>query len=131
MKKYAVITMDVEDWYHTYFPEVDVDRSISLLDGLDVALEIMKKENIKGSFFVVAEIAEMLAKKIRAMDEAGHDIGCHNYQHLRPVTMSLENYRKQLIEAKKKNVKIPPHADAHGGVKTKQFYADLISVCSS
>ena len=80
MKKYAVITMDVEDWYHTYFPEADVDRSISLLDGLDVALEIMKKENIKGSFFVVAEIAEMLAKKIRAMDEAGHDIGCHNYQ---------------------------------------------------
>ncbi len=25
----------------------------------------------------------------------------------------------------------PPYADAHGGVKTKQFYADLISVCSS
>ena len=68
MKKYAVITMDVEDWYHTYFPEADVDRSISLLDGLDVALEIMKKENIKGSFFVFAEIAEMLAKKIRDMD---------------------------------------------------------------
>ena len=56
MKKYAVITMDVEDWYHTYFPEADVDRSISLLDGLDVALEIMKKENIKGSFFVVAYV---------------------------------------------------------------------------
>lgn len=27
--------------------------------------------------------------------------------------------------------KTPPHADAHGGVKTKQFYADLISACSS
>ena len=39
MKKYAIITMDVEDWYHTYFPEADVDRSISLLDGLDVALD--------------------------------------------------------------------------------------------
>lgn len=101
--------MDVEDWYHTYFPEADVDRSISLLDGLDVALEIMKKENIKGSFFVVAEIAEMLAKKIRAMDEAGHDIGCHNYQHLRPVTMSVEDYRKQLIEAKEKIEEILGH----------------------
>ena len=42
MKKYAIITMDVEDWYHTYFPEANVDRSISLLDGLDVALDIMK-----------------------------------------------------------------------------------------
>lgn len=43
MKKYAIITMDVEDWYHTYFPEANVDRSISLLDGLDVALDIMKR----------------------------------------------------------------------------------------
>lgn len=51
MKKYAIITMDVEDWYHTYFPEADVDRSISLLDGLDVAMDIMKKDNIHGSFF--------------------------------------------------------------------------------
>ena len=49
--------MDVEDWYHTYFPEMDVDRSQSLLDGLDVALDIMDKKNIKGSFFVVGELA--------------------------------------------------------------------------
>ena len=41
VKKYAIITMDVEDWYHTYFPEMAVDRSQSLLDGLDVALDIM------------------------------------------------------------------------------------------
>ena len=34
MKKYAVISMDIEDWYHTYFPDKDVDRSKSLLDGL-------------------------------------------------------------------------------------------------
>ena len=50
MKKYAIITMDVEDWYHTYFPEADVDRSISLLDGLDVDLDIMKKDNIPWVF---------------------------------------------------------------------------------
>ena len=44
MKKYAIITMDVEDWYHTYFPETDVNRSISLKGGLDVVLNIMKKD---------------------------------------------------------------------------------------
>lgn len=100
MKKYAIITMDVEDWYHTYFPEASVDRSISLLDGLDVALDIMRKEKIRGSFFVVGEIAERLAEKLRKMDGEGHDIAVHNYQHLRPVTMSSEEFRSQLIEAK-------------------------------
>ena len=52
MKKYAVISMDVEDWYHTYFPECDVDKSISLLDGLDVALEIMEKKRNLRFFFL-------------------------------------------------------------------------------
>ena len=83
--------MDVEDWYHTYFPEMDVDRSQSLLDGLDVALDIMDQKNIKGSFFVVGEIADMLADKIRKMDQNGHDIACHNWVHLRPVTMMVED----------------------------------------
>lgn len=100
MKKYAVITMDVEDWYHTYFPECEVDRSITLLDGLDVALEIMDKNSIKGSFFVVGEIAEKLKNKIQKMSRDGHDIACHNYYHLRPTTMAIDEYRSQLLKAK-------------------------------
>ena len=113
MTKYAIITMDVEDWYHTYFPEADVDRSISLLDGLDVALDIMKKNNIHGSFFVVGEIADKLADKLRAMDKEGHDIAVHNCQHLRPVTMTLDVFRSQLIEAKQKVECILGH-EVHG-----------------
>lgn len=37
-----------------------MNRSISLLDGLDVALDIMKNGNIHGSFFVVMEIEDRL-----------------------------------------------------------------------
>ena len=110
MKKYAIITMDVEDWYHTYFPEMDVDRSQSMLDGLDVALDIMDKKNIKGSFFVVGEIADMLAEKIKLMDANGHDIACHNWTHLRPVTMSIEDFREQLLNAKDKLESILGHS---------------------
>ena len=109
MKKYAIITMDVEDWYHTYFPEKDVDRSNSLLDGLDVALDIMNQKKISGSFFVVGEIADMLADKIKKMDADGHDIACHNWVHLRPVTMSIEEYREQLIKVKNKLESILGH----------------------
>lgn len=113
MKKYAIITMDVEDWYHTYFPEANVDRSISLLDGLDVALDIMKKDDIHGSFFVVGEIADKLADKLREMDKEGHDIAVHNCQHLRPVTMTPDEFRSQLLEAKRKIEEILGH-QVHG-----------------
>lgn len=136
MKKYAIITMDVEDWYHTYFPDKDVDRSQSLLDGLDVALDIMDQKGIKGSFFVVGEIADMLAEKIRKMDMNGHDIACHNWVHLRPVTFTLEDFEKQLIKAKDKLESILGHPvygyrapsfgidDKHFNVVMKHFKYD-------
>ena len=53
-----------------------------------MALDIMKKDDIHGSFFVVGEIADKLADKLREMDKEGHDIAVHNCQHLRPVTMT-------------------------------------------
>lgn len=109
MKKYAVITMDVEDWYHTYFPEMNVDRSQSLLDGLDVALDIMDQKNIKGSFFVVGEIADKISEKLKEMDKKGHDIACHDWGHLRPVTMTVPEYTRQLKKAKNKLEEILGH----------------------
>ena len=109
MKKYAVITMDVEDWYHTYFPEKDVDRSYSLLDGLDVALDYLDKKGIKGSFFVVGEIADQIKDTLVRMDRNGHDIACHNWVHFRPVTMSPDEFRAQAIKAKDKIEEILGH----------------------
>ncbi len=127
LKKYAIITMDVEDWYHTYFPEIEVDRSQSLLDGLDVALDIMDKKNIKGSFFVVGEIADMLSNKLRTMDAIGHDIACHNWVHLRPVTMTVEEFREQLIMAKNKLEEILGHPVS--GYRAPSFGIDDEHLC--
>lgn len=101
--------MDIEDWYHTYFPEQETDRSISLLDGLDVALDIMNQENIKGSFFVVGEIAEQLKGTLQKMDHDGHDIACHNWVHLRSESMTAEEYQEQLLKAKEKLEEILRH----------------------
>ena len=114
--------MDVEDWYHTYFPESDVDRSQSLLDGLDVAIGIMDQKKIKGSFFVVGEIADQLRDKLRKMDEDGHDIACHNWEHLRPVNMSADEYKSQLIRAKQKLEEILGHEVA--GYRAPSFGID-------
>lgn len=110
MKKYAVITMDIEDWYHTYFPENEkADRSISLLDGLDTAFDILDKKDIKGSFFVVGEIADKLENTLQKMDKNGHDIACHNWVHLRAEMMTQDEYKEQLIKAKEKLEEILGH----------------------
>ena len=100
MKKYAVISMDVEDWYHSHFAEQEVDRSISMMDGLDIVLDIMKQYNIHGSFFVIGELVDMLKDKLRKMDMDGHDVSCHGNIHRRPVSLSVEEFEQQLLEGK-------------------------------
>ena len=102
MKKYAIITMDVEDWYQSHTFEGEVDKSCTMLDGMDIALEIMDAQGIKGSFFVLGEVADQVADRVRAMDRQGHDIGCHSWYHVRPLDMSPEEFRAQLARAKEK-----------------------------
>jgi len=109
MKKYAVITMDVEDWYQSYHFDCEVDKSVTVLDGLDRALAIMDERHIRGSFFVLGELAERLAGKLRAMDRDGHDIACHGWEHTRPLSMAPEAFRSQLVRAKAALEKVLGH----------------------
>ena len=100
MKKYAIITMDVEDWYQSYPFDGEVDKSVTVLDGLDRALAIMDERNIKGSFFVLGELAERLGDTLRRMDRDGHDIACHGWAHIRPLSQDPETFKGQLLRAK-------------------------------
>ena len=50
MKK-AVLTLDVEDWYHLdYFDRTKCNVNYSLLDGLDVYVEILNSLSLPSSF---------------------------------------------------------------------------------
>lgn len=109
MEKYAIISMDIEDWYHSHFATENVDRSISLLDGLDITRNILKKEGIRGSFFVVGELAESIKNILKEMDKEGHDIGAHNWLHLPPNSMSIEEFKSQLIKSKNTIEKVLNH----------------------
>lgn len=98
MKKYAVLSMDVEDWYHLdYFEKEECDQSQSTLDGLDVYLDILDQYNIKTTFFIVGELVEMLKDKIKLIQNKGHEICLHSYAHTRPLNLSLEEFKNDTI----------------------------------
>lgn len=46
MEKHAVLSMDVEDWYHLYYFLGKADRSKTMLDGFLNYIELMNKNNI-------------------------------------------------------------------------------------
>ena len=82
MNRYAVLSMDVEDWYHLdYFAGLAPERSSSLLDGLDVYLSLLERHAIRTTFFVLSEVAEQMGGTLRAMAAAGHEIASHGVAH--------------------------------------------------
>lgn len=97
----AVLSMDVEDWYHLdYLASHDLDRSTSMMDGLDRYAVLLKAEDIKTTFFVVGSFAESIKSQLRDLVSEGHDIACHGWGHARPMTLSIDEFREDLKRAK-------------------------------
>jgi polysaccharide deacetylase family protein (PEP-CTERM system associated) len=96
--------MDVEDWYHLdYFqgsPGTEADRSGSMLDGLDVYRELLEGQGIRTTFFVLGELAEPLAERLRSMAKAGHEIASHGMAHRRPLLMTANEFAADLQQSK-------------------------------
>ena len=96
MKK-VVFSMDVEDWYHLdYFDRKVCDTTFSVLDGLDVYVRLLNSLSIPSSFFVLGEIAAEKINFFKNLILSGHDVGSHGWNHLRPLTLSIDNFRADL-----------------------------------
>jgi polysaccharide deacetylase family protein (PEP-CTERM system associated) len=101
VKRYAVLSMDVEDWYHLdYFAGLAPDRSSSMLDGLDVYLSLLERHSIRTTFFVLSELAVHLGSTLRAMAAAGHEIASHGVAHKRPLKMTVSEFGDDLRQSK-------------------------------
>jgi len=87
----------VEDWYHLdYFDRRECNTSNSLLDGVDVYLELLESLSVPSSFFVLGEIAERKIQFYKDLVRAGHDVGSHGWNHVRPMAMSIDEFRADL-----------------------------------
>ncbi len=96
MKK-AVLTLDVEDWYHLdYFDRRECNTNNSLLDGLDVYVELLESLSLPSSFFVLGEIAETKIAFFKDLVKSGHDVGSHGWNHRRPMTLGIDEFRADL-----------------------------------
>lgn len=94
MKK-AVLSIDVEDWYHLeYFKGNLNDKSQSILDeGLNEFINIVSKDNIRATFFIVGELISSQIELLQMIIVQDHEIAGHSYSHIRPLTQSLDEFR--------------------------------------
>lgn len=78
------IALTFDDGPHPYYTE-------QLLDGL-------KEREVKATFFVTGEHAEMHPDIIKRMQEEGHLIGNHTYSHIQLTSSNREKFREELMK---------------------------------
>jgi polysaccharide deacetylase family protein (PEP-CTERM system associated) len=92
-RKPHLFTVDVEDWYHgSSEPEVRRNSTSRLHVGLNKLLEMMARTGARGTFFWLGAAARENPALIRATAQAGHEIGCHGWNHDFVCRMTPEQF---------------------------------------
>lgn len=84
--------------------KIKTDKKIAALtfdaganaDGVDKTLEILQKENIKGTFFLTGQFMEKYPEKTKKIIDSGGDIGNHSYSHPDFAQISSEEIIRQI-----------------------------------
>lgn len=103
MDKALLITVDVEEWYHSRWFDVNKitsdPRSLCEKD-LDSVLDLFRRLNISATFFVLGEIAEKSPELVEKIVKEGHEVACHGYNHNSMSELGEQEFKDQTKKAK-------------------------------
>jgi polysaccharide deacetylase family protein (PEP-CTERM system associated) len=90
-----IFSCDVEDWYQSCH---DVSAAISerVYRNVDRCLELLGKNNVRGTFFIQGLVAEQRPEVVKLIDRSGHEIGSHGYSHKPIFQMTRTQFRDEL-----------------------------------
>ncbi len=85
VKACAVLSVDLEDYYHANYPGYDYTklktRISHLVEPTLKLLDILEETGAKITFFVLGEVARKYPDLVRRISNAGHEIACHGNNH--------------------------------------------------
>jgi polysaccharide deacetylase family protein (PEP-CTERM system associated) len=98
-----VFTVDLEDYFHP----TEVNRGIGdwsdfpprLEIGTNALLELLQERNVRATFFVLGWVAKTQPNLVRKIAEAGHEIGCHSYNHQLVFNLTPREFREDTLRA--------------------------------
>ena len=106
-KKFVALTFDIEDWFQVeifnkLFPiERWDEQELRVEEGTNKILILLKKYNIKATFFILGWIAERKPNLVKSIYKEGHEISSHGYSHKLNYNMSKTELYDDLQKSKK------------------------------
>ena len=97
------LTIDVEDYQNVFardWLERDGPPTDAVVTNTRRLLGLFAEAEVRGTFFVLGEVAEGFPQLIRDIASAGHELGVHGYYHRQVFKLTPETFRKEVADAK-------------------------------
>lgn len=101
------MTVDVEDYFQVsafqrYIARASWDQLPRRVEkNTDRILELFAERKLRATFFVLGWIAERHPQLVHRIVNAGHELACHGYSHVRITEQTPEEFRQDVERAKK------------------------------
>jgi polysaccharide deacetylase family protein (PEP-CTERM system associated) len=99
-------TVDVEEYFQVRALESVVrrdewlSRPSRVAQSIDALLRILELHGARGTFFVLGWLARHRPDVVRAIAEAGHEIGSHGFWHERVTALDRNSFREDIRSSK-------------------------------
>ncbi len=103
-------SIDVEGFVESnkqsfYIPDGYINQSLEdneIDRNTNVLLEILDDFNVKATFFFIGRLARDIPGLVKKVAEAGHEIACHSYAHIRVCEVNKEEFKEKISAAKRR-----------------------------
>jgi polysaccharide deacetylase family protein (PEP-CTERM system associated) len=102
--KTSAFTVDVEDGVSIAMRDVfgkTVPQTNRVIENTQKILDLLAARKVKGTFFILGQVAKAFPDLVKSIANAGHEIGVHGYDHWQFFKMTPEQAKDELSTAKK------------------------------
>jgi len=76
----------------------------SYAERVDIILDVLKKENIKATFFLTGEFIKKFPEKVKKIVKDSHEVGNHTYTHPHLTSFALNGFQYTLKNIKPERI---------------------------
>lgn len=101
------LSVDVEDYFQvqaleSVYPRCGWDDCESRVErNTQAILDVFDEAGVKATFFTLGWIAERRPALVRRIADAGHEVACHGYSHLRVDSQEPEEFREDISKSRR------------------------------
>jgi len=100
----SVFSVDVEDGISIAMRDafsVETEQTNRVVKLTGQILDMLSEKRVKGTFFILGQVAESFPGLVKDIASQGHEVGVHGYNHLQFFRMSPKEAFQELSSAKK------------------------------